>query len=197
MNHEKKNNRAEGSTNPMEKAEDVKRSKDENIDKDFPGYPHYPASEDIMNPKNNTGRITGELDQHSKRDLNKIQLDNPADKTNRYTEDEKEELGLKDGTEADLNDDDKRALESIDGEMGENEAVGSGGTFEATEALTEKDLDSPDAGIDRNLDRTGDDLDLPDNEDETNTEALGQGDEENDYYSLGGDEQSKNEEGRE
>jgi len=35
--------------------------------------------------------------------------------------------------------------------------------------------------------RTGNDLDIPDAVDETTTDALGQGDEENDYYSLGSD----------
>jgi hypothetical protein len=34
---------------------------------------------------------------------------------------------------------------------------------------------------------SGSDLDIPDEEDETGTDAMGQGDEENKYYSLGGD----------
>jgi hypothetical protein len=42
--------------------------------------------------------------------------------------------------------------------------------------------------------RSGADLDIPDEVDETKTDAMGQGDEENKYYSLGGDEQDdKNE----
>lgn len=186
------------STDPMESAGDVKRSKDENIDKDFPGYPHYPASEDIMNPKNNTGRVTGELDEESKRDLNKMQLDNPSDKSNPYTAEEKEDLGLKDGTEADLTENDKLGLEAIDDEMGDNNSseVNEEG-FERTDEITTKDLEDPDAGVDKALDRTGDDLDIPYRDDDTTTEALGQGDEENDYYSLGGDSKDQVEEGRE
>jgi hypothetical protein len=42
--------------NTPEKAIDtpkeVEESKDANIDEDFPGYPHYPAKEDIINPDN-------------------------------------------------------------------------------------------------------------------------------------------------
>jgi hypothetical protein len=43
-------------TNNPEKAIDtskeVEESKDAKIDQDFPGYPHYPAKEDIVNPDN-------------------------------------------------------------------------------------------------------------------------------------------------
>jgi hypothetical protein len=38
------------------------------------------------------------------------------------------------------------------------------------------------------------DLDIPDETDETESTSLGQGDEENKYYSLGGDRQERNEE---
>ena len=34
----------------IEKPEDVPASNDEKIDEDFPGYPHNPASEDILDP---------------------------------------------------------------------------------------------------------------------------------------------------
>lgn len=44
--------------NKPEKAIDtpgeVEESKDEKIDQDFPGYPHYPAKEDIMNQESGT-----------------------------------------------------------------------------------------------------------------------------------------------
>jgi hypothetical protein len=32
--------------------EEVEESKDANIDEDFPGYPHYPAKDDIVSPEN-------------------------------------------------------------------------------------------------------------------------------------------------
>jgi hypothetical protein len=31
---------------------EVEESRDANIDEDFPGYPHYPAKEDIITPEN-------------------------------------------------------------------------------------------------------------------------------------------------
>ena len=38
-------------TNPITKKEDVQLSNDEHIDQDYPGYPHHPAKENIINPK--------------------------------------------------------------------------------------------------------------------------------------------------
>lgn len=43
--------------------------------------------------------------------------------------------------------------------------------------------------------QTGSDLDIPEETDETTTESLGQGDEENKYYSLGGDDNDNMNEG--
>ena len=43
--------------------------------------------------------------------------------------------------------------------------------------------------------QTGSDLDIPEETDETNTEALGQGDEENKYYSMGSDDNDNMNEG--
>ena len=36
----------------MDSKKEVERSKDEKTDQDFPGYPHYPAREDIMDKRN-------------------------------------------------------------------------------------------------------------------------------------------------
>ncbi len=33
----------------MNTPKEVEESKDQKIDQDFPGYPHYPAKEDVMN----------------------------------------------------------------------------------------------------------------------------------------------------
>lgn len=185
---------------PMQNKTDVEKSNDENINKDFPGYPYYPASEDIMHPQNHTERVTAELDNASEKDLNRMQLDNPVDKTNPYSDNEKDDLGIVPGTEADVTKDDLIALGSRDRDMdmGEDEErlpdhIGSGGAFEGTEAITERDLEVNDDGVDKHLARTGEDLDIPEMTDATNTEALGQDDEENSYYSLGGDEKESNE----
>src|SRR3954462_6703138 len=37
--------------------EEVEKSNDEKIDEDFPGYPHYPAEDDILNPGNANERL--------------------------------------------------------------------------------------------------------------------------------------------
>src|SRR5215208_109607 len=36
----------------MDSKQEVARSNDEKTDQDFPGYPHYPAREDIMDKRN-------------------------------------------------------------------------------------------------------------------------------------------------
>jgi len=42
---------------PITLPEEVPESNDEKIDEDFPGYPHYPAKDDILNPDNHTERV--------------------------------------------------------------------------------------------------------------------------------------------
>ena len=31
-------------------------------DKNYPGYPHYPAQDDLLNPENNSGRVDVNVD---------------------------------------------------------------------------------------------------------------------------------------
>src|SRR5688572_15368014 len=38
----------------------------EQNDQDFPGYPHYPASEDLLNPANSEGRLDLDVDNLSR-----------------------------------------------------------------------------------------------------------------------------------
>ena len=38
-------------TDPMRKKQDVERNPDKHIDQDFSGYPHAPASKELINPK--------------------------------------------------------------------------------------------------------------------------------------------------
>lgn len=38
-------------TDPVDKKEEVKKSKDKHIDQDFEGYPHPPAKENVIHPK--------------------------------------------------------------------------------------------------------------------------------------------------
>ncbi len=41
----------------MDSKREVEQSNDEKIDQDFPGYPHYPAKEDIMNQRTDSHRV--------------------------------------------------------------------------------------------------------------------------------------------
>lgn len=153
--------------------DEVEESNDEKIDQDFPGYPHYPAKDDILNPENHTERV--DLDVENLTRSHKITADHikniegtpevEPDFT-QVPEQEGEDLEIVPGTEADVTAEDLAILgpRDQDMDMDEDEQLRARGW----EPVTGKDLDVPDADFD------GDD-------------ALGQGDEENGYYSLGGD----------
>ena len=99
--------------------------------------------------------------------------------TNIFDEDEDQDLRLT-GTEADVSRNERKALEQIDyipttDENNLQSARMDNVDFQ-NEPLNERSFGE---------ERTGRDLDVPGNADETTTDALGQGDEENKYYSLG------------
>src|SRR3954451_13578241 len=193
----------EKKTNPIDNKEEVQQSNDPKIDQDFPGYPHYPAKEDILNPQNHTERVNANVEnlthdnlRNEPADQDKKKLDepvNPKEVTGVSPDETKgediDDLGIVMGTEADVTRDDLLALgdPNRDLDTDEDEEIfseGSGSAFEATEE-TVSDLDSRD--LRDELERTGDDLDIPDADLDETSGSLGQVDEENSYYSLGGD----------
>lgn len=181
-------------TDPIEKKEDVQKSNDEKIDEDFPGYPHYPAKEDIMNPKNHTERVDANVENVTRRNLSTQASEFTSSVADTAKIEDFDDLGIVEGTEADVTKDDLVILgpKERDMDMDEDEQIesnGSGGAFEATEE-TVSDLDDKDLADE--LERTGDDLDVPG--DDVKKDEEGQEDEENDYYSLGGDEKENLEE---
>ena len=128
----------------------------------FPGYPHYPANEDIMNSKDNK-RV--ELDVENLSRSNEVLLNMP-DKSVRPPQAENEEPVL-----ADV-DDDTQASTATDADITEEDLI----------ALGEKNSEY------ENVERlNGDDLDIPGAEEDDENEEIGEEDEENNYYSLGGD----------
>jgi hypothetical protein len=151
----------------------VEESNDEKIDQDFPGYPHYPAKDDILNPENYTERV--DLDVENLTRSHTITPDHikniegtpeiEPDFT-QVPEEEGEDIEMVPGTDADVTAEDLAMLgdRDQDQDMDEDEDLKSRGWV----PVTGKDLDVPEADLD------GED-------------ALGQGDEENSYYSLGGD----------
>jgi hypothetical protein len=137
------------------------QTKNDHEEKDFPGYPHYPAKEDIMNTKE-IERV--DLDVENLSRSGKLTSSAPADKSIRK-ETHKEEApadmdadDAKEPNEADLTDDDLIALGEQESDTGK------------LEKLEEED-----------------DLDIPGAEDDDANEEIGEEDEENNYYSLGGD----------
>jgi hypothetical protein len=163
-------------------------SENESKEEDLPGYPHYPASEDLLNSANNEGRIDVNVEnltrssRTSNLDLSEtpplaadsdVELpDSPALK------DDEDDLGIVPGTEADVTREDLILLgaRNQDMDMGEDEDIRNCAGFP--------------------LDTTGDDLDVPGSEDDDANESIGEEDEENNYYSLGGDEMDNIETGQ-
>ncbi len=153
----------------MDSKKEVENSNDNKIDQDFPGYPHYPAKEDIMdkrtdnhkvdmdvenipNNKNTTDVSERFMADGDKKKMKEAMIPGPA------TDDD---LDIKEGTDGDLTNDDITILNSTDAEIGTPQNV------------DEEDLNT--------------DLDIPGAELDDANEAIGEEDEENNYYSLGGD----------
>lgn len=158
----------------------VEESNDEKIDQDFPGYPHYPAKDDILNPGNDFERV--DLDVENLTRSHKIPADHiksiegtpeVGEDFTQVTEDEEDDIEIVPGTEADVTAEDLLILGPKDGDMDMDE----------DEELRARGWQP----------RTGKDLDVPD-ADSDGDEVTGREDEENSYYSLGGDEMEKLEE---
>jgi hypothetical protein len=223
----------------MDSKKEVEQSPDNKTDQDFPGYPHYPAKEDIMdqrtdshridmdienmsNAKNITGvsqRFGSENTQKEPRSNNPTQP-RPEDDfsdINPRTEVSKDELASTASRNAEIglpqNVENEELTVSLPGTDLEDDDTDANVTREERMALetvaypTDDEENLRRASLD-NTDFDGDELnegsfgdvlssaelDIPDETDETNTTAMGQGDEENKYYSLGGDRQDHNEE---
>mgnify|MGYP000638999030 CR=1 FL=1 len=56
----KKSNQQQ-TTNPIDKKEEVQKTKDEHIDQDFPGYPNSPSREKTINPETKKDRANARL----------------------------------------------------------------------------------------------------------------------------------------
>lgn len=138
--------------------------KDNKNEDQFPGYPHYPEGEDIMNLHNslktNIDPDTGQpKEQIAPQDTAAAESDPGA-----VSREEKEALSA-----AYQN----RDLEDTDPEDSVLD------TTDAEGAPLNERHDS--------YGRKGEDLDVPGSEADDSSEALGAEDEENNYYSLGGD----------
>ncbi len=162
------------STKPMDSKRDVEQSPDEKTDQDFPGYPHYPAKEDIMDKRTGLHRVDAEIENMgtgpNASGVSQRFMDGKDTKRSEGTitaqtgnnrDEEQDDLAIKMGTDADVNSDDLAALNSIDAEIGMPQNVSN------------EDINT--------------DMDIPGSELDDDDEERGEEDEENNYYSLGGD----------
>ena len=165
-------------SNPIETPEEVEESNDSKIDQDFPGYPHYPAKEDILNPENNEGRVDVDVENLSRSNTQDINLinqksDQPTNDDaivpSSVGEDEDDDLGIVAGTDADVTAEDLAILGSRERDMDMQE-----------------DEEVPSESFQDESDIRGE-LDVPGADGDDDMEIIGEEDEENNYYSLGGD----------
>ncbi len=129
----------------MDTPEDVPDSNDENIDQDYPGFPHNPSDPD---------KIGDDIEEPQNNDVEKISRPDSDEMDADITKTDLAMLGNK----------------NQDMDMG------------------------PDEKIPDELQRAGFDLDVPGSELDDDNEAVGAEDEENNYYSVGGDNHNKLEE---
>lgn len=137
-------------------------------DKEFPGYPHYAPKDDIMNAQD-IKRVETDVENLSR--SNKI---SPIDIPQQLAVASAEEINA-----------DKAAAEEDDIKMipGTEADV----TSEDLVLLGEKDADFSRVTKLDNIDMDEEDLDVPGSEEDDQNEEIGAEDEENNYYSLGGD----------
>lgn len=128
-------------------------------EKDFPGYPHYPAGEDITREDNNNGKLG------LKEEIGDVPKDNQLNNT------PGEDVAIVMGTDADVTEEDMKLLDS------EGELPGSG--------LDDTDDDGEPLNEAVGENKIGDALDVPGAEADDANEEIGEEDEENNYYSLG------------
>src|SRR3954466_15347040 len=98
----------------MDSKREVEQSDDEKTDQDFPGYPHYPAKEDIMDQRTDSHRVdmdvenlpngsnTTGVSQRFSNDQNRER----AEKPRQPQQESEDNLDIKMGTDADVNEDD-------------------------------------------------------------------------------------------
>ncbi len=140
-------------------------------DKNLPGYPHYPVSEDITEPDNNTGRAL-------KADMNQGPATEDA-----IVDDAENEADIVPGTDADVTPEDLQLLNAAEQNMDTTDDINL-----LHAQLDEYDTDGdPLNESDSANDLSGAGLDVPGSAADDADEAIGEEDEENNYYSLGGD----------
>src|SRR5689334_24299628 len=112
----------ESSSKPMDSKRDVEQSNDAKTDQDFPGYPHYPAKEDIMDQRTGSHKVDVDVENLAGRNATGVSQRFGSDNDRQRAENAMtpqpglgdDDLGLKMGNEADVDDDDLAVLNSTD-----------------------------------------------------------------------------------
>ena len=147
----------------------------------FPGYQHYPASEDITKSDNNNGVLRPDGNENTQPPYNIVR------------DARGEEVTLR-GSEADVTADDIKMLEAAAQNMNTIDSVN---LQHAGLDNTDDDGDPINETGSYMEDMTGEGLDVPGSEGDDGNENIGEEDEENNYYSLGGDNHESQEESKE
>jgi len=142
-------------------------------EKDFPGYPHYKQEEDILSRSSEEGRIEMNLDDVGKQ-ISPLEIPKSANKS---------QSGVKGERRGRRSIKSKKAKDENEFVPGNDADV----TEEELEALSNE-------GVKRDKIFKPSDLDIPGAELDDDLEDLGSEDEENNYYSLGGDDKENLEE---
>ncbi len=156
----------------MNKNQDDNRRSKKQEDRDLPGYPHYPPDEDIMNPQSGFKKIHADEELANSTKLSSRLVSEKQERDTAQDDrviDDADQIKIVRGTEADVTKEDLDMLGRREGDpdLGDDELIM--GKDRVDDVIQEVDLDVP-----------GSDLD-------DKEEDLGEEDEENNYYSIGGD----------
>ncbi len=88
-------------TDPIDKKEEVQKTKDKRINQDFPGYPHAPSQEKTINPSTKEEKATARLIKKEKYQDNKDEQESDGS-ANAFGESENDVL------RGELDDDDQK-----------------------------------------------------------------------------------------
>ncbi len=147
----------------------------------FPGYPSYPATDDITRKANNNGKESLDADPIIPQPYNDT-IDN-----------QDLETAILPGTDADITDEDLFILEATGQNMNSQDSVN---LIHSNLDNLDDDGDPLNEGGSTNNDLSGNSLDVPGSQDDDEQENIGGEDEENNYYSLGGDNHDSQEESK-
>jgi hypothetical protein len=165
-------------------------------EKDFPGYPHYPANEDITKPGNNNGKVNANEENIALPDVNDIPgqeniIPMPLGELADTTISSADEEDIVNGDSLDAEDDEVRIVIGTEADVTEEDLLLLGAKGQDMDLNEDEDLnrshsmldETDDDGDPLNENATGADLDVPGSEEDDANEDIGEEDEENNYYS--------------